>query len=70
MKSVEEIKNMTIIELKEYANSMSNEEFEKFENEVDLCFYDVDLDPIQLLNAERLYDYMQYKKKGDITIEI
>ena len=30
MKSVEEIKNMTIIELKEYANSMSNEEFEKF----------------------------------------
>ncbi len=70
MKSVEEIKNMTIIELKEYANSMSNEEFEKFENEVDLCFYDVDLDPIQLLNAARLYDYMQYKKKGDITIEI
>lgn len=70
MKDMNEIKNMTIIELKEYANSMSNEEFEKFEEEVDLYFYDVDLDPIQLLNASRLYDYMQYKRNGDITIEI
>lgn len=70
MKDQNEIKNMTIMELKEYANSMSNEEFAKFEEEVDLCFYDVDLDPIQLLNASRLYDYMQYKKGGDITIEI
>ena len=70
MKDINEIKGMTIMELQEYANSMSNEEFEKFEEEVDLSFYDVDLDPIQLLNASRLYDYLKYKRKEDITIEI
>ena len=69
MKDVSEIKKMTIMELTDYVNSMSNEEFEKFE-EVDLCFYDVDLEPIQLLKASRLYEYMQYKRNGDITIEI
>ena len=51
---MKDIKGMTIFELKEYANSLSNEEFEKFEDEVDLQFFDSDLDPIQLLNAAPL----------------
>lgn len=67
---MKDISNMTIVELKEYANSLTNEEFEVFENEIDLEAFDGDLDPIMLLNSARLYDYMQYKKKGDIVIEL
>ena len=65
-----DLKNMTIMELKDYANSLTNEEFAKFEEEIDLSQFDVDLDPVQLLNGSRLYDYMNYKRNGDITIEI
>lgn len=65
-----DLKNMTIMELKDYANSLTNEEFAKFEEEIDLSQFDVDLDPVQLLNGSRLYDYMNYKRNGDITIEL
>lgn len=67
---MKDITNMTIYELKDYANAMTNEEFEKFEDEVDLQFMDIDLEPIQLLNASRTYDYLQYKNNGNITIEL
>ncbi len=67
---MKDITNMTIYELKEYVNAMTNEEFEKFEDEVDLQFMDIDLEPIQLLNASRTYDYLQYKNNGNITIEL
>ena len=67
---MKDVQGMTIMELTEYANSLTNEEFEKFENEVDLESFDVDLDPISLLKASRLYEYMNYKKNGDITIEM
>lgn len=65
-----EVKGMTIMELTAYANSLTNEEFEKFENEVDLEDFDIDLDPISLLKGSRLYDYMNYKRNGDITVEL
>ena len=65
-----DLKNMTIMELKDYANSLTNEEFAKFEVEIDLSQFDVDLAPVQLLNGSRLYDYMNYKRNGDITIEL
>lgn len=67
---MKDIKGMTIMELTEYANALSNEEFEKFEEEVDLEDFDVDLDPISLLKASRLYEYMNYKKNGNIEIEL
>ncbi len=67
---MKDITNMTIYELKDYVNAMTNEEFEKFEDEVDLQFMDIDLEPIQLLNASRTYDYLQYKNNGNITIEL
>lgn len=57
--------NMTIPELKKYVNSLSNEEFAKFEEE----FEHDEIDVVELLDAARLYDYMQYKHKSDITIE-
>lgn len=62
--------DMTIEELRTYVNTLSNEEFEKFEQEFDVYNYDIDLDVTLLLKANRLYDYMNYKKKGDIQIEL
>lgn len=55
---------MNIFELKEYVNSLSNEELTKFADE-----YESDeIDVIELLNASRLYDYMQYKGKLEIEL--
>lgn len=67
---MKDISGMTIFELKDYVNSLSNEEFEQFEKEVDLSEMDSDLEVAQLLSASRLYDYLQYKQKGNITIEL
>lgn len=58
----------TIIEIKEYVNSLSNEELDKFIEEVDFADYDFDLDAMDLLNGSRLYDYLQYAHKGNATI--
>ncbi|MDO5382230.1 MAG: hypothetical protein Q4F06_05895 [Eubacteriales bacterium] len=66
MKSMEEIYKMTISELRKYVNSLSNEELtelsEKYES-------DDDLDPVELLDAARLYDYLKFKQ-GDVSIEM
>ena len=65
-----DISKMTIIELREYVNTLSNEEFAKFEAEVDFSDYDSDLEAVNLLTASRLYDYLKYKQNGDVTIEL
>ena len=61
---------MTIPELKDYVNSLSNEELEKFENEFDNEYENEEFDVIELLDGARLYSYMQYKHNGDISIEL
>ena len=61
---------MTIPELKDYVNSLSNEELEKFENEFDDEYLNEEFDVIELLDGARLYSYMQYKHNGDISIEL
>ena len=63
-----DISKMTIVELKDYVNSLSNEELDKFVTEVDLQDYDIDLDPMDLLSSSRLYDYVQYSHNGDAVI--
>ena len=60
---------MTIVELKEYINAMSNEEIDKFAEEFEVP-YDNDLDVLDLLSSSRLYDYLQYKNGGNATIEL
>ena len=58
----------TIIEIKEYVNSLSNEELDKFVAEVDFADYDFDLDAMDLLTSARLYDYIQYSHNGEAEI--
>ena len=65
-----DITKMTIIELKEYVNGLTNEEFEKFEKETDLSDFDADLEPIMLLTSSRLYDYLKYRDRDKMTVEI
>lgn len=65
-----DVNKMTIIELKEYVNNLSNEEFEKFEKEVDLSDFDMDLEPIMLLTSSRLYDYLKYRDQDKMTVEM
>ncbi len=65
-----DVNKMTIMELREYVNNLSNEEFEKFEKEVDLSEFDADLEPIMLLTSSRLYDYLKYREKENITVEM
>lgn len=63
-----DLKGKTLMEIKEYVNSLSNEELDKFIDEVDLVDFDIDLDAMDLLTASRLYDYVQYSHKGDAPI--
>ncbi|MCR4694526.1 MAG: hypothetical protein K5773_04285 [Pseudobutyrivibrio sp.] len=63
-----DLKGKTITEVKEYVNSLSNEELDKFIEEVDFADYDFDLDAMDLLSSSRLYDYLQYSHKGNATI--
>ncbi len=65
-----DVNKMTIIELKEYVNNLTNEEFEKFEKEVDLSDFDADLEPIMLLTSSRLYDYLKYRDQDKMTVEM
>lgn len=66
MKSKEELLNMTIIELRQYINSLSNPEIKEvaeiFEED------DIERDPIELLTASKLFDYMKYVN-GAVDIE-
>ena len=58
MKSKEELFNMPIVELREYMNSLSNPEIQEvakiFEED------DIERDPLELLTASKLFDYMKY----------
>ena len=63
-------KEMTIVELKEYVNSLEFEELKKFAEEFEIEDIDVDLDVLDLLNAARLYDYLQWKNNGNAMIEL
>ena len=57
MKSKEELFNMTVLELKEYVNSLSNPEINEHER-----------DPLELLAAPKLFDYMKYAN-GTVDID-
>lgn len=58
----------TIIEIKEMVNSLSNEELDRFVEEVDFSDYDFDLEALDLLSSSRLYDYIQYCHKGEAVV--
>jgi hypothetical protein len=66
MKSKEELFNMPIVELREYMNSLSNPEIQEvakiFEED------DIERDPLELLTASKLFDYMKYAN-GSVNIE-
>jgi len=65
MKSKEELFNMPIVELREYMNSLSNAEIQ----EVAKIFEeDIERDPLELLTASKLFDYMKYAN-GSVNIE-
>jgi hypothetical protein len=63
-----DLKGKTIMEIKEYVNSLSNEELDKFIEEVDFDEYDFDLGALDLLSSSRLYDYIQYSHNGEATV--
>lgn len=66
MKSKEELFNMTIVEMREYINSLSNSEIDEvvkiFEDD------DTEKDPLTLLTAPKLFDYMKHAN-GTVDIE-
>ena len=67
MKSKEELFNMTVLELKEYVNSLSNSEIkvaEIFEDD------EHERDPLELLAAPKLFDYMKYANNGTVDIDL
>ena len=68
MKSKEELFNMTVLELKEYVNSLSNPEIK----EVAEIFEDDEheRDPLELLAAPKLFDYMKYVNNGTVDIDL
>ena len=58
MKSQEELFNMTVMELREYMNSLSNEEIKQA---AEMFEYDEhERDPLTLLSAPKLFEYMKY----------
>ena len=66
MKSKEELFNMTIVEMREYINSLSNSEIDEvvkiFEDD------DTEKDPLTLLTEPQLFDYMKHAN-GTVDIE-
>ena len=66
MKSKEELFNMTIVEMREYIDSLSNSEIDEvvkiFEDD------DTEKDPLTLLTAPKLFDYMKHAN-GTVDIE-
>ena len=66
MKSKEELFNMTIVQMREYINSLSNSEIDEvvkiFEED------DTEKDPLTLLTAPKLFDYMKHAN-GTVDIE-
>ena len=68
MKSKEELFNMTVLELKEYVNSLSNPEIK----EVAEIFEDDEheRDPLELLAAPKLFDYMKYGEYPKVCVNL
>ena len=66
---MKDISEMTILELRDYLNTLSNEELDEIIDTIDLSDLDADLDVMDLLKAPRLYDYMQHRNGGNATIE-
>ena len=64
------LEGKTLPELKEYFNSLSNEELDKAVAEVDLKDFDLDLEVLDLLTSSRLYDYIQYTHGGNARVEL
>ena len=61
MKSQEELFNMTVMELREYMNSLSNEEIKQA---AEMFEYDEhERDPLTLLSAPKLFEYMQMEQQ-------
>lgn len=66
MKSQEELFNMTVMELREYMNSLSNEEIKQA---AEMFEYDKhERDPLTLLSAPKLFEYMKYAN-GAVDID-
>ena len=66
MKSKEELFNMTIVEMREYINSLSNSEIDEVVKIVEED--DTEKDPLTLLTAPKLFDYMKHAN-GTVDIE-
>ena len=68
MLELKELFNMTVLELKEYVNSLSNPEIK----EVAEIFEDDEheRDPLELLAAPKLFDYMKYANNGTVDIDL
>lgn len=64
MKSQEELFNMTVMELREYMNSLSNEEIKQAAEKYD----EHERDPLTLLSAPKLFEYMKYAN-GAVDID-
>ena len=65
-------KNMTVLEIKEYINTLDNDqimEFAKIVNDLDREDMD-DMDVLQLLEGAKLYDFLQYRDKGEVQIDL
>ena len=68
MKSQEEVFNMTEYELREYVNSLSNSEISEL---VKMFEYDDnERDPLALLAAPKLFDYMKYTNNRHVDIDL
>lgn len=66
MKSQEELFNMTVMELREYMNSISNEGIKQV---AEMFEYDEhERDPLTLLSAPKLFEYMKYAN-GTVDID-
>ena len=66
MKSQEELFNMTVMELREYMNSISNEEIKQV---AEMFEYDEhERDTLTLLSAPKLFEYMKYAN-GTVDID-
>ena len=66
MKSKEEFFNMTVLELKEYVNSLSNPEIKEVAEILEDDEHE--RDPLELLAAPKLFDYMKYAN-GTVDID-
>ena len=67
---MKDINSMTIVELRDYTNTLSNEEIGQALLEFDHPAFEEDFDLLSLLKAPKLYDYLQYEHKGNAKVEL